>query len=97
MNKLIKQNAQRPNVYGVIVVFILNHFRGHIFESSTECISLLHVIGLDTPTKITYFYYISFFYQNVLRLDVSVYQTLLMQIVYAGTNLDEKVKCGVFA
>tara|TARA_B110000285_G_C15025275_1_gene563826 strand:+ start:48 stop:287 length:240 start_codon:yes stop_codon:yes gene_type:complete len=78
------------------MIFVLYHFWGHIFESSAERVSLLHMVGLDTPTKITNFNDVSIFDQDVLRFDISVDQSLFMEIIDSGTNLNEKVKCGIF-
>jgi len=79
------------------MILVLYHFWSHIFECSTECVSLLHVVWLDTPSKITDFDDVSFFDQNVLRFDVSMDETLFMEIIDSRANLNEKVKCSVFA
>ena len=49
-------------------------------------------IRLYTPSEITDFYDISFFYEYVLRLNIPMYQTLFVHIVNARTHLDKEVK-----
>jgi hypothetical protein len=54
------------------------------------------VVRLDAPSKITNLNDIAVFDQYVLGLDISMNETLLMQIVNSGTNLDKEVKCCIF-
>lgn len=96
VNKLIQKDSKRPNVKSVVVSFILYHLRGHVFQSSAECIPLLAVVRLNTPTKITNFYNISFLDQDIFRLDVSVNQTLFVHVIDTRADLNEKVKSCVF-
>ena len=55
------------------------------------------MVGLNAPSKITDLNNVSIFYQDVFRLDVPVNETLLVHVIDAGTDLDEKVKSSVFA
>lgn len=75
----------------------MDHFGCHVFERATKSVPLLVDFSLDAPSKITNFNDVSFLDQNVLRLDVAMYQTLLMHVVDAGTDLDEEVEGRVFA
>lgn len=79
------------------MVLILDHLRSHVLESSTERISLLTVIRLNAPSEITYLNDIAFFNKNILRLDISVNQPLLMHIVDTRAYLDEEVESCVLA
>jgi hypothetical protein len=79
------------------MILVLNHFWSHILECSTECVSLLHMVWLNAPSKITNLDDIPFFDQNVLWFDISMNETLLVKIVNSRTDLNEKVKCSVFA
>lgn len=97
MDELVEKDAQRPNVQSVIVVLVLDHFRSHILEGAAEGVPLLHVIRLDAPAEIADLDDVALLDQNVLRLDVSVDQALLVQIVNAGADLDEEVKSRVLA
>jgi len=76
---------------------ILNHLRRHILEGAAKRISLLAVIRLYAPTKITNFDDVAFLDENVFWFDISVNQPLFVHEVDAGTDLDEEVKCCVFA
>ena len=80
----------------MIVILILNHLWSHVLESSTEGVSLLHVIRLNTPTKVTNLNDVSILYQNVFRFDISMNQTLFVHIINARANLYEEVKSCVF-
>ena len=97
MNKLVKKDSQWPNIESMVVVFILNHFWSHVLESSTKCVSLLHVIRLNTPPKITNLDDIALFDQNIFWFNISMNNSLYIQIVYTRTDLNEKVECCVFA
>jgi hypothetical protein len=79
----------------MIVIFILDHFWSHIFECPAKSVSLLHVVRLHAPSEIADLYYVAIFYQYVFRFDVSMYQTLLMQVIYARAYLNEKVKSSI--
>ena len=96
MNEFIQQYSKWPYVKRVIMVLVLNHFWSHILQSSTEGISLLHVVRLDAPPKVADFDDITVFDQDVLGFDVSVDEPLLVHIVNATADLDEKVKRSIF-
>ena len=81
----------------MVVVFVLNHLRSHILQSATESVSLLHMVRLHAPPKITNFDDISILNQDIFWLDISVNQALLMHIVDATADLYEKIKGSVFA
>jgi hypothetical protein len=79
------------------MILVLNHFRSHVLQSSAKSVSLLHVVRLDTPSKIANLDYVSIFYQNVFWLDIPMNQALLVQIVDARANLNEEVECCILA
>ena len=56
----------------MIVIFVLDHFWGHIFERTTECVSLLHVIRLDAPAEVTNFDDVTILNEDVFWLNISV-------------------------
>jgi hypothetical protein len=97
VNQLIQQNTKRPDVERVIVILVLYHFRSHVFESTAKSVPLLHMIGLDAPTEIADLNNITLLDQNILRFDVSMNKSLLMQIVNARANLNEEVESRVLA
>ena len=72
--------------------FVLNHLRGHILQCSTESSSLLAVITLYAPSKVTNFDDVSFFYKDVFRLNISMNKTLFVHIINTRAYLDEKVE-----
>ena len=79
----------------MIVVFILDHFWSHVLEGTAKSVTLLHVIGLHAPTKVTNLDNVAVFDQYVLWLDISMYKSLLMEVVNTRANLNEKVKCRI--
>ena len=50
------------------------------------------MIRLNAPSKITNLDDVAIFDQNVLWFDISMDQTLFVQVVYSGTDLNEEVK-----
>lgn len=97
MNELVEQDAQGPDVERVIVVLVLNHLRSHVLESPAKGVPLLHVIRLHTPPEITDLNDIPVFDKNILWLDVSMNEPLLMQIVNTWAHLYEEIKGSVLA
>jgi len=95
MNQLIKQDPEWPDIKCVIVIFILYHLWSHVLEGTAKSVTLLHVIRLHTPTKITNFDDVAIFDQYVLWLDISMNKPLLMQVVNTRADLNEKVKCRI--
>lgn len=81
----------------MVVIFVLDHFWSHVFQRAAEGVPLLHMVGLYAPAKVADLNNIALFDQNVLWLDVSMYETLLMQIVDARADLNEEVECSVLA
>ena len=55
------------------------------------------MIRLNAPSEITYLNDIAFFNKNILRLDISMNEPLLMHIVDTRAYLDEKVEGSVLA
>ena len=53
------------------------------------------MVWLDAPTEITDFDYISIFDKDVFRFDVTMNQSLFMQIINTWANLYEKVKSSI--
>ena len=76
----------------MVVILILNHFRGHILKSSTESVSLLHMVRLNAPSKITNLDDVSIFNQNVLWFDISMNQSLFVHVVDTTTDLNKEVE-----
>lgn len=96
VHQFIQQDSKRPNIQSMIMILVLNHFRGHIFKSSAESVSLLHMVRLNAPTKITNLDDVSIFNQNILWFDISVNQSLFMHVVYTTTYLDKEVEGCIF-
>ena len=78
------------------MVLILDHFGGHILERAAKSVPLLHVVRLDAPSKIAYLDDVTILYEDILWFDISMNETLLVHVVNARTNLNEKVKCRIF-
>ena len=74
---------------------VLNHFRSHVLQGTTEGVPLLIGLGLHAPAKIADFNNITLFDQNIFGLNVSMNETLLVHVIYTRTNLDEKVEGGI--
>ena len=95
MHQLVQQASQAPDVACVVVILILNHPRRHVLESATNSVPLLHVVQLYTPAKITDLYNVSVLYEDVLWLDVSMNQALLVQVVDTAAHLYKEIECRV--
>jgi hypothetical protein len=80
----------------MVVILILNHLWSHILESTTEGVSLLHVVRLNTPTKVTDLNDISILDQDVFGFDISMNKTLFMHIINARAYLNEEVEGRIF-
>ena len=76
---------------------VLDHLRCHVFQRTTKCISLLRVVGLNTPSEITDFDNVTVLDKYIFWLNISMDKSLLMHVIYSGTNLDKKVKCCILA
>jgi len=79
------------------MIFVLNHLWSHVLQRATKCISLLHMVNLHTPSKITNFDDVAIFDQNIFRFDISMNETLFVQIVNPRADLDEEVERCIFA
>ena len=96
MDQFVQQNAETPDVKRMVVVLVLNHLRCHVFECAAESIPLLHVVKLDAPAEVANLDDIAIFDEDVLRFNVTMDQTLLMQVIDTAAYLDEKVEGRVF-
>ena len=83
VDELVQKDAEGPNVQSVVMSLVLDHFWSHVLGRSTEGVPLLVVVALDAPSKVAYLDDVALFDQNVLWLDVSVDQSLLVHIVNA--------------
>ena len=83
VDKLVKQDTKGPDVECVVVIFVLDHLRCHVLKRAAEGVSLLHVVGLDAPAEITDFDDVPLLDEDVLGLNVSMNQALLVQVVDA--------------
>lgn len=97
MNEFVEKDSQRPDVEGVVVSFVLDHFWRHVLEGSTEGIPLLAVVRLNAPAEVADLDDVAFFNEDVLGLDVPVNESLLVHVVDARADLDEEVEGGVLA
>ena len=95
MDKLVEKDTQGPDVQGVVVSLVLDHFWSHVLQGTTKSIPLLTMIRLNTPSKITNFNDVALFDQDIFRLNISVDKSLLVHVVDAGAYLDEKVEGSV--
>lgn len=57
MAQFVEENSQTPHVQQMVVRLLIDHFWGHILQSSAESISLLTLIIwlLDAPTEVANF------------------------------------------
>lgn len=72
VHQLVQEDAQGPDVEGVIVRLVLDHFRRHVLKSAAKSISLLICVRLHAPSEVANFDDVAFLDQNVLGLDVPV-------------------------
>jgi len=105
MDELVKQNSECPNVKLVVVPSVIYHFWSHVFESSAKSVPLplellTVLIGINftftCPAEVAYFENVVFINQEILRLKISVNETVLVQKVYASDCLNEEVKGCLF-
>lgn len=97
MHQLVKQDTERPYIKRVIVILVLDHLRGHVLQRAAERVSLLHVVSLYAPPKITNLNDISIFDKDIFRLDIPMDESLLVKIIDTRTNLNEEIECSVLA
>ena len=86
INKLECKYTQTPNVYFIVVAFVLYNLRRNINWSSTKWFSWL--LSLSGPSKITDFCNISM-KDNILSLNISVNDIHFMEIVDSITYLPD--------
>jgi hypothetical protein len=90
INNLINQHPNTPDIDPVIMLMRpLNHFRRKIIESAAVSlpfrVDLVYKVG---PTKICQFQNTVSIDQNILRLDISVDNVLLVDV---GQSLDDLI------
>ena len=64
-----------------LVIRLLKHFRSHVLKGTTESVSLLELVKLYAPTEIANFDDVALFDQDVLRLDITVHQVVLVAVL----------------
>ena len=99
VDQLIEEDAQGPNIDRAIVRFVSDHFRRHVLECAAKSVPLrfIHftfVVRLDftlaSPSEITNFNHVLTVYKQVLRLQVTVDEPLLVHEVDASDSLDKE-------
>ena len=103
MDKLVKQDAQGPDIDLVIMGLLIEHLRCHIFKCTTEGLTLLHVtqflFQLKCPSEITNLDNVAILAlkdQQILWLQISMYKPVLVHVVEAHNSLDKEVGCLLF-
>ena len=88
--ELIRQNTQAPQVDLVRIVVImvsrLDHLRWEIIQSSTHCLSPV-VRCVDTPSEIRYLDFAVYPHKDIFRLDISVDDMLLVEVLQSCSHL----------
>jgi len=97
MAQFVEQNTKGPHVKRVIVSFVLYHLRSHVLKRAAKSSSLLAVITLNAPSKITYFDDITFLDKDVFWLNVTMDKALFVHIVNTWTHLNKEIECRIFA
>ena len=95
VNEFVQQDTKGPDVECVVVRLVHYHFWRHVLEGAAVGVSWLLHISLDTPTKVADFDDISLLDENILWLDVSVDEPLLVHVVDATADLDEEVESNI--
>jgi hypothetical protein len=78
--ELVAQNAERPNVHCFVVGLALNHLGGEVVERATEGVAL-GGRGVDGPAEVGDLDLALAIDEEVLRLDVTVDDVLLVAVV----------------
>ena len=97
MDQFVEKDTERPDVKGMVMCLVLDHLWSHVLKSSTKSISLLTMIRLNAPPKITNLDNVTLLNEYILRLNISVNKPLLMHVINTRAHLNEKVKSSVFA
>jgi len=91
-----EQNSQAPNVECVVVRLVLQHFRSHVLQSSTEGAPALSFLQAHAPAEVADLEQVALAYDHVLGFDVSVNESVLLEEVHPAACLDKEVKGFVF-
>ena len=101
MDELIQKDAKCPHIEHVIVLSMIDHFWRHILQCATESVSLAFVhlsicvlfhLTFASPAEVTNFEQVILVDQKILRLQISMNKTVLVQEINSGHRLNEKVE-----
>ena len=101
VNKFVEEDSEGPHVQLVIVLPMVYHFRSHILKRTAKSVPLTFVeitifslvhLAFASPTEVADLEHVVFVDQQVLRLQVPVDETVLVQEVDASHGLNEEVK-----
>ena len=102
MDQLVKKDSQGPDVQLKVVDIVLEHFRRHVLVCSTESGSFSHVFELitlfmESPSEVTDLDCVTTIvlckYEEILRLEISVDDSITVQIVEAFNSLHKCKGC----
>lgn len=96
VNEFVEEDSKCPNVESVVMWLVHYHLWSHILKRTTVSIPGLLNFSLHTPSKVADLDDIILLDQNVLWLDISVDQSLLVHVVNATADLNEEVKRHIF-
>jgi len=92
VDEFVKQDAEAPNVQGVVVGRVGQHLRRHVLQRPAEGVPLFVAAGFDAPAEVANLEDVVVAHEQVLGLDVPVDEAVLVQEVEPRAHLDEKVE-----
>lgn len=90
--KLVQQNTQGPNVCLLGLSFLLENLRRHVLVGPAHSLSVLLLLEERGPAKVPQLNLLLLAEKNVLRLEVTVHDILLMQILDGLARFFEKTQ-----
>ena len=103
MDKLVEEDSKGPNIELMVMMTMIDHFGSHVLEGTAKSVALalvgVSIVFLDLtlagPPEITDLKHVVLVDEQVFRLQISVYETVLMKEVDAGHRLYEEVEGGL--
>lgn len=87
MKHFVQQYSQTPDVYWTVVFLIFIYLRSHVFICTTKCPSLFSFTDLSTPAEVTYLRLEVGIQQNILRFQVTMDYSYLVNSKNSFANL----------
>ena len=91
MHHFVQKDPEAPHVKAEAIKTPTYHFRSHVVPCPTKCIS--QIVAFDGSSKVAYFDIVFAIQEQILRLDVSVYYLLRVEVAYSLAGLGEEMSC----